>query len=410
MYNQPEEENFFLKHKRKVIYGSILLFIGILVLSMGGKVWENVDAGEIVIIQDPIDGDLHVYKTPGTITQGFGKATHYKKSNQLTFDVIMSGKDTVEDNSIPATWNDGGGATLYGSIRYDLPLSDNQLIALHSTFGSQDAIERDLIRTNVQKAVTLTGPLMSSKESYAEKKNDLIFYIEDQASKGVYRTRQINVKETDAITEAEKTVTKVEIIRDTTGLPLRQEVSPIVSSGIRLYNPAIKNMHYSKDVQDQIRTQQQATMQVQTAIANAKRAEQDALTTAKQGEADAAKAKWQQEVVKAEVVTQAEARRDQAKLDLETAELTKQRLIKEGEGEAAKKRAAMVANGALEQKLDAYVSVQRMWADAFSKYTGNITPQFVTGGSSASNGALNFMEIMSAKAAKDLSLDMKTGN
>lgn len=41
-----------------------------------------------------------------------------------------------------------------------------------------------------------------------------------------------------------------------------------------------------------ISQQQAATMQIQTALANAKKAEQDAITAQKQGEADAAKAKW----------------------------------------------------------------------------------------------------------------------
>jgi hypothetical protein len=57
-------------------------------------------------------------------------------------------------------------------------------------------------------------------------------------------------------------------------------------------------------------------------------------------------------------------------------------------------------------KLKAQVEVQKVWAEAFSKYTGAIVPQFQTGGS-ATNGALNFMDIMTAKTAKDFALDMK---
>lgn len=143
-------------------------------------------------------------------------------------------------------------------------------------------------------------------------------------------------------------------------------------------------------------------------IANAKRAEQDAITTAKQGEANAAAAKWEQEVEKAKMVTQAESRKAQAELDVQTAQLTKQRLTLEGEGEGAKKRAIMQANGALEQKLDAWLKAQAYWSDAFAKYQGNMVPTTILGGSSGSSGnALGFMELMTAKAAKDLSLDLK---
>ena len=82
--------------------------------------------------------------------------------------------------------------------------------------------------------------------------------------------------------------------------------------------------------------------------------------------------------------------------------------IKElADAEAYSKSRIMQADGALEMKLKAQVEVQRVWADAFSKYTGSVVPQFQTGGGPATNGALNFMDIMTAKTAKDFALDMK---
>ena len=67
----------------------------------------------------------------------------------------------------------------------------------------------------------------------------------------------------------------------------------------------------------------------------------------------------------------------------------------------------MQANGALEQKLAAYKEVQKYWSDAFSKYQGALVPSIVTGGSGTNSNGLNFMEILTMKAAKDLSLNMK---
>lgn len=386
------------------------LVIGLVILGLGipffvSNLWEDVDAGEVVVIQDPVDGDLHVYKEPGWQWQGWGRATHYKKSKQFWFN---SSKDPDEvNNSIDVKWNDGGHASISGSIRYDLPMVDATLIQLHSTFSSQEAIENALIKTNIQKAVYMTGPLMSSKESYAEKRNALIFYIEDQASRGVYKTRQIEVKEADPLTGEEKMITRVEITEKTPGQPLRQEESPIKNYGIHLYNLSINEIAYDKNVEDQIRTQQQAIMNVQTAIANAKKAEQDAITIAKQGEALAAKAKWEQEVIKAKLVTEAESRNRVAELDLSTARLNKDKQILDGQGEAEKKRLVMSANGALEQKMEVWLKSQEYWANAFSKYQGNVTPMYMSGGSgSTGNAAANFMDIMMMKSAKDLNLDM----
>jgi regulator of protease activity HflC (stomatin/prohibitin superfamily) len=390
---------------RKGIFGIIGAFVLLVVIFSASKFFENVDAGEIVFVQDPMDGEIHVYKTAGFIWQGWGKATHYKKSNTFWFNIEGTGEEAV-DKTIPVKWNDGGTADIEGSIRYDLPLDDSQLVALHSTFGSQEGIENAVIKVNMEKAVYFTGPLMTSKESYAEKKNDLIHYIEDQASRGVYKTRQIDVKEVDPLSGTEKVVTRVQIQVDSAkGVVARQEVSPVGASGIKLYNLSIKGIHYDKTVEQQIATQQKALMEVQTAIANAKRAEQDALTAEKQGQADAAKAKWAIEVTKAEMVTKAEAEKAKAELDVQTAALNKQKLTLEGEGEAAKKRAAMVANGGLEQKLDAWLKAQKYWADAFAQYQGSVVPQIQTGGQ-AGNGAINFMELMGIKAARDLNLDL----
>lgn len=143
-------------------------------------------------------------------------------------------------------------------------------------------------------------------------------------------------------------------------------------------------------------------------IANAKKAEQDVITTGKQGEAAATKAKWEQEVIKAKLVTEAESRKRVSELDVLTAENEKKRMTLEGEGEGAKKRAIYTANGALEQKLEAWLKAQEFWAAAFAGYKGNVVPYYVAapGGAYGGNGATQFMEIMGMKAAKDLNLDM----
>lgn len=393
---------------KQLLFIIVAAIIGIFVLTSIGKLWEDVDAGEVVVVQDPFDGDLHVYKEPGWVWQGYGKATHYRKSNQFWFN---SPKDSTEkkiqDRSIPVQWSDGAPSSISGSIRYDLPLDEQQIIKIHSIFGSQEALEQQLIKTNLEKSVYMTGPLMSSKESYAEKKNDLIFYIEDQVSRGVYKTRQVETKIIDELTNDERTITKVEIV-EKDGLPLRQEKSPIAEYGIRIYNISVNKISYSNTVENQIRQQQKAIMDVQLAVANAKKAEQDAITVAKQGEANAAKAKWEQEVIKAKLVTEAESRKKVSELEVLTAENNKRKMVLEGEGEAAKKRAIMQADGALKDKLDAWVKSQQFWADAFANYKGNVVPYYVASPNSGgyTNGATQFMEIMGMKAARDLNLDM----
>lgn len=389
---------------RKITAIVVAAIIGIFLSTSVSKLAEDVDAGEIVVIQDPIDGELHVYSSPGWVPQNFGTATHYKRSFQFWFSKT---KESEGSQPIPVKFNDGGHGTISGSTRVNLPTDELSMKKLHSDFRSQEAIESALIRTTLEKAVYMTGPLMSSKESYAEKRNDLLSYIEDQALNGVYKTIQKDVKIKDELSNTEKTVMQVEIVQKS-GVSLRNEVSPLKTYNIAIVALSINAVDYDKVVEAQIAAQQQAYMQVQTAIANSRRAEQDAITAEQQGKAGAAKAKWDQEILKAKAITAGEQELAVQELATKTAELYKKQQILEGEGDAERKRLSMAANGALEQKLAALQNINKYWADAFAKYTGNVTPMWQNGSGGTVNGFANQMDFMNLKAMQDLSMSLKT--
>jgi hypothetical protein len=393
--------------------GIFAIVFTIFVMFSASSIWEQVDAGEIVVCQDPIDGDMHVYPTPGLVSQNFGDCEHYDKSTQLWFtnDAAVDKDIAADDSMAPFSirFNDGGKATLNGSIRFNLPLAEDKILDLHSRFGSQNAIERDLVRTVVGKAVYNTGPLMSSKESYSDRRNDLIDLISDQASAGVYKTKSFETKIKDELTGEDRTITKVEPL-ETEGVIQRQEESPIISYGVTLQNLAITKIAYDKTIDQQIQAQQKAIMDVQTAIANSKKAEQDARTVEEQGKAAAAQAKWEQETLNAKEIAEAEKALQVAQLKAKEAQAYKQEQILRGQGEAERKRLQMTADGALNPKLDTYKEVMFRWAEAFEKHSQPLVPSVVMGEGGASNangsGVNTFMELLSAKAAKDLSLDL----
>jgi regulator of protease activity HflC (stomatin/prohibitin superfamily) len=313
------------------------------------------------------------------------------------------------DGSIAVKWQDGAHAKISGSVRYDLPTDEANMIKIHTTFGSQKNLEKALIQTNIERSIYMTGPLLTAKESYAERRNDIISYIEDQASRGVYKTKTEAKKKIDELSGEEKTVDIVSIVTDDKGNYKRQEKSPIAEMGIKLYNVAIKEIVYDGIVEKQIQTQQQSLMQVNTAIADAKRAEQEAITTEAEGKASAAKAKWEQEVIKAKTVTQAEAQKEVAKLEVETAELNKRRDILKAQGEAEAKKLVMAADGALQAKLDAWLKERQYAWQAFANAKQPLVPTIISGGGAGANvNSAQFIEMMGLKAMKDLSLEMKT--
>jgi len=391
-------KNFSIK---KITFITLSILTLIVCISYSGKMFEEVDAGEIVVIQHPLSGELDVYTTAGTYSQYLGKATHYKRRSQIWFSKIITNADTT-DQSIKIRFNDGGHANIAGSVSMELPLDVKSIIALHTNFGSQEAIEHDLVTTIIQKAVFMSGPLMSSKESYAEKRNALISYIEDQSSNGVYKTIQKDETSIDALTKAEKVVTIVEIQKDGKGNFLRVEKSPIQRYAVRLSNLSINGVDYDKNVEKQIKDQQALTMQVQTSIANAKKSEQDALTAEQKGKADAATARWTQEVVKATLVTKAEQEKAVAELEAKTAIFNAQTTRTDADAEAYKAARLVSAGLSPWDKADFEMKTKIGIAEAFSKMT--LPSTYFNGGGSGQNKESMLESIISAKL---LGLDKK---
>jgi hypothetical protein len=391
---------------KKMLAGIIGLAILIGVLLSLRSAFEFVEADEICIIQDPVDGDLHMYVEPGLYWQNFGTVTKYEKEFQYTF--LIGGEDET-DQSIKCRFNDGGHANISGSVRIKMPLTYEMMTRLHKLFNSQIAIEKQLIRPLIEKSVYMTGPIMSSKESYADKRNDLLYYIEDQIVNGVYKTTSKDVKEPDAITGELKTVKVVEIAQDTLGMPYRNEKSPLSLYSITVYNLSINEVKYDGTVEKQITEQQKIAMDVQTSIADAKKAEQNAIKIAKQGEANAAEAKWKQEVIKAQAITEAEQKAKVAEWAMKEADYYKQTQVLRAQADAEYKRAVMYADGGLTQKLATYEKVMAKYCDMIATYKGNWVPSIIAGGTgsgSGASGAEALFQAMSVKTLRDLSLDM----
>ena len=379
-------KNWTIK-KISIIAVSIVSLI--VLISYSGKMFEEVGAGEVVVIQHPISGELDVITTPGTYSQYLGTAVHYKKRSNIWFSKQANQGDT-SDHSIKIRFNDGGHAQISGAVSMELPLDKESIINFHTKFGSQEALEHDLVTTIIQKAVYMTGPLMSSKESYAEKRNDLIAYIEDQASHGVYKTTQKDVKTTDAFSGAEKVITIVEIQKDVKGVFLRQEKSPIQRYNIALSNLSINGIDYDGNVEKQIVDQQKLTMQVQTAIANAKKSEQDALTAEQKGKADAAAAKWEQEVIKAKLVTQAQQQKEVAELNVKTASLEAQKTKIDADAESYKNSKLVSAGLNPIDRADYEMKTKIGIAEALAKIT--LPATYMSSGANSGKGSASMLE------------------
>lgn len=390
---------------RKLLALGFFGVIAVVAALLSPKLIETTPSGTYIIKQAVGTGTMTAYTTPGMFIQGFGDVFRYRASDIFYF---SKHENEGTDESIEVRFNDGATARVSGNVRIELPADPQKLLDIHSKFRSYNALIQDTIEQVVSESVILTSALMSAEESYTTKRAEFSQMADDQVKNGVYLTEADTVETKDSKTGE---VTKKQIVRVQKNDDGSIDRKPSVLSqyGIRVTQFVIKEIDYEEGVDQQINTKQQALMKTVSAKAEAEKAQQDRLTAEEVGKKDVAVARYQQEVEKAKAITAAEKELEVARLGKIKAEFQKQTKILEAEGEGEYRRKIMVADGALAQKLAAYVETQKLWAEAFANVKQPIVPSVSMGGGNGTtnNAATNLMELLGIKAARDLALDVK---
>ena len=378
-----------------VIFGAVI----ILMLCFVGKFGEDVSNEKIVVNQFPFSGKMAYWTAPGWKWQGWGTTTDYYKTQQYWF----GGKDAdgrEHGTPIRVIFNDASVGYIYGSLRIKLPTSEEKLKRIHTDYNGMDRLMNDLVSQTVVKVVYASGPLMSAFESYAEKKNDLIAYVDDQLTNGVYKTSVKEILVTDSFTGEEKKVKMASLFPDENapGGYKRSETSPFAYYGIEIGQVAISEIQYDAKVTQQIETQQQANMSIQTKKSEALAAQQDAIKAEAEGKAAAAKAKWEQERIKATEVTKAEQEFEVARLAALKAKEEAKRIEAEGAAKAAANRALVSAGLTPLEKATIEKETKIGVAQALSQIK---LPTIVSAGGQGGNGN-TAMDAMGLKMMKSL--------
>ncbi len=401
---------------RNLIYGGVILVFTCILIPW---LFESNTAGQILVITSP-SGHIQVYSSPGVHWQGFGSVMHYNKRGAFVFSK-HDNQGAEDADAIEIRFNDSGTAKISGVLNYELPGDDARVIDLHSQYLSPEAVEQNLIRTALQKSIFATGALMTSTESFSSKRNELFVWIRDQLMSGIYLTNGDLVKETDKL-GLERTITKVAIKMDTkTGLPVLAEKSIFERFGVQVQSFSLSDVDYDDRISAQIQASLDSTMKVQTAIADAKKAEQDKVTAEQKGLADKAvataianvemaKATIEADKEKAVAITKAQQQKEVAQLALDAAKLEAQATVEKGKGDAEARKLVMEADGALEKKLTAWTTAQQNWATAFSQIKVPVVPGVVMSANGSQGGQANsletLMQLMGVKMAQDLNLDL----
>ncbi len=398
-----------------------VLIVGLMSLP---KIFDTVEKGTYQVKQAAITGTMTAKMTPGTWLQLWGDIDPWPKAETFFFTHDMDTKGDVDvDTSMEVRFNDGSMCRISGTLRIIMPITNSEAISLTTERGHKTYldVQEKLIKPTVRNVLRSTANLMSARESYSEKRPDFITWSRDQIENGVYQTEE-TTKQVKDLVSGEMIWKRFKKIKEKNGVPLHQ-MNPMAGTGIELRNFEIKSFVYEKKVQRQISSQQEARMAVETAKANAEKAEQDRLTIEAEGKAKVATAKYEEEQVKMRAVVVAqrdkevkiiegEKLKEFAALERDAAKLQKEKNILDGQGLAEKRRLVLAADGALKQKLSTYEVVNRDWADAFARRK---VPAYYMSGQSgegnSGNGNLNmetkqFQQMINILTAQSLGLDL----
>jgi len=356
--------------RQAVMYGLIALLALFIVPLLGNKLFERNDTGEILVIQDPLGG-VTVHTDPGIKMQWFGRSTSYRKENDFEFRKQIM-------------FSDKGKGTIVGSFRYRLPEDKKTIERLHASYPSELALHSSLIGNTVDRAVFTTGPLMTSDESASSRRNDLLYYIEDQAKRGTYRTLRVSEKREDPVSGKEVTVTLNVISRDSvTNEPILAATSATAEYDIELYKLTIDTIRYDRRIEEQLARQVEAQMAVQSSIVQAQTAEQDALKAEAEGRRRVAEAEANKAVELANTVANARKDSIEAAIKLTTAQIEAQRTRVEADAQAYENRLLVQAGLTPKEQADYRMKTAIGIAEQLAKRP---VPSIVAGGNDGSGG------------------------
>lgn len=357
------------------------------------------DNGQRTVVQVPT-GHTFVKFTPGIYFSMFGSTTEYN-------DVITV---TLDENNAIVRYQDGGQGWVEGIVRATLPTSEAEMLKLHRAVRSTTGLKAKILLPEVQQALNLTAGLMTSEEAYAVKRNQYREWGMDQLKNGTYKTVLTKKPVTIEGKQVMKEVPAIAYVNGD-GVTTMHNASPFGDYGMDISGFQITEWGFEKATREQISDKRSAEMAVITAKANAIRAKEETLQAAAEGEKDVITAKFAEEKKNQPAIAAAAKDLEVAKLavakeqeNAAAAIFYKKAVDTRSSADAAAKKRMMQADGALEQKLAAYIKVNANYAKEFGKqkWVSEIT---MGGSGQEGSSAADMINLLTIKTAKDLNFN-----
>jgi regulator of protease activity HflC (stomatin/prohibitin superfamily) len=402
----------------KRILSTLLIGIGLILFFLALNPFAWNDAGYRTVVTQS-DGHQFVQYNAGMYYQGlFAKSQEWPnqisvsyREEKPTTDMI---DNTIEIGKVEIRFNDATTADVRGITQYILPVNEKEMIDMHNAHKTPEALVNRRLGPYTQECLQSSSQLMSSEMHYGGGRAQMAQDYLDQLKNGVYILKTVETSVYDSLEKVEKRAYETQIIKKPDGSASRK-FSSIKEYGITVADAQITKVDYQEQVQTMLKKKIQAATDASVSKQRLMTAQQQQLTAEAEGKKRLVEIEYQQKQEQTKQVVAAQTEVELAKQDLIKQDIALQGSVKEAakiknlaDAEAYARSKIMQADGGLEKKLATYEKVQGFWAKAFSAYTGNLTPLYVSGNGGSSNAGLDFMQLMSAKAAQDLVLQLKS--
>lgn len=330
--------------------------------------------------------------------------------------------------------------------RFAIPQDSEQFLTMARTFRSPERLINTTLKPAVTASLDSVANMFTMEEYYSGGKRDQFkSEFKDAIEKGRAQVKQVSLNQAGGVIRNRAAPNDSDVAEDTSEVgdtEVRRIIMEKVTDdkgndvrtphdfaeiGITVASAILENLDPDDKYEDQINDRKSAASRRVVAREQRLEQEEQRLLAIQQGETDIAKRQAAAKVEQIEQTTnaettkklalieaermkeEAEIAKQTAAINLERARIDAEAVTVAADAEAYAKEAILTADGALAQKLAAWVEAQKVWADAASKI--NVPATVIAGGGDggAAGSALGtvdqFMQMLMVKTARDLQVD-----
>lgn len=304
----------------------------------------------------------------------------------------MDEEKTFDIGKVNIRFNDATTADLTGIVQYKLPSTEAEMLEMHNTHGTPEALVKRRLAPYTQECLQSSSQLMSSEMCYSGGRAQMVQDYLDQLKNGAFLLRVSIVNVYDSLEKENKKTYDVVIKTDKNGQTMRK-FSSIKEYGISIDDAQITDVDYQSQVDNMLAKKIEAATAASVSKQQLMTAQQQALTAKAQGEKKlveteyAKKVEQTNQLVAAQTKVQlAEQYKFEQKMAADAAEYAAKKTRIDADAEAYKNR-QLVASGLTPwDKADFELQGKKAFADAIGKL--QLPTTYIVGGQSGVTNSL----------------------